>query len=228
MNPSELLVQLKGSANSRKARNLDIVDAVCREQQDRGSKDFSVATIARLCQARKGPSKQTIHNRTGDAYKALIAEWAKFAGGGVKKPKRASENPLNDVLAKIDDPAVRAVMGSVLADNKKLRGEVNLLKSRANVIIDRRAEITSSASRELIQILPPSASLTVSETEALRYAISERVLEDEGWEIDPHGRILSSKSRRTIFKVGFASAIRKVLERESSSGREVLNLSAPE
>jgi len=229
MNPSELLAQLKGTANSGKSRNLDIVDAVCREQFERGSKDFSVATIARIClEEKKGPSKSTIHNKTGDDYKALIATWAKFAGGGTKKPKRATENPINDVLAKIDNPAVRAVMGSVLAENKKLRGEVNLLKSQAKVVIDRRAEITSSAPQEAIQIISPSAGLTASETEALHHAVSERFLSDEGWEIDPNGRILNSRTRRAIFKVGFASAIRKVLEKESSSGKDCLSLSTRE
>lgn len=45
---------------------------------------------------------------------------------------------MNAVLERIADPAVRAVMGAVLAENRRLRNEVRLLKANANVVIDRR------------------------------------------------------------------------------------------
>ena len=102
-----------------------------------------------------------------------------------------------------------AVMGAVLAENKKLRGEVNLLKSNANIIIDRR-EAALSQPTQTIEILPVSAGLTDSEKEALRHAVSDRLLQDEGWVQDKKGRILNAKGR-VIFKVGFTTAIRKVI-----------------
>lgn len=211
MNPDELLEQLKATANPRKAKNLDIVHDVCREQFERGSKDFSVATIAKFTVERGGPTRQTIHNKTGDDFKGLIAAWASHTGGLSRKPRKVNENPVFAVLEKIENPAVRAVMGSVLAENKKLRGEVHLLKSQANIVIDQRPTPTASVSKETIQILPASTGLTDSEKDALRHAISASFLEDEGWEQDPNGRILSRKTKRVIFKVGFATAIRKVL-----------------
>src|SRR5690606_36312806 len=62
MHPNELLEQLKASATPRKAKNLDIIHAVSREQYERGSTDFSVATISKIAQERGGPVKSTIHN----------------------------------------------------------------------------------------------------------------------------------------------------------------------
>lgn len=211
MNPDELLEQLKATANPRKRTNLDIVHGVCREQFERGSKDFSVATIAKFTAERGGPIRQTIHNKTGDDFKGLIAAWASHTGGLSRKPRKVNENPVFAVLEKIENPAVRAVMGFVLAENKKLRGEVNLLKGQTNIVIDQRPAPTLSTSKDTIQILPASAGLTQAEQDALRHAISAGFLADEGWEQDANGRILSGKTKRVIFKVGFVSAIRKVL-----------------
>jgi hypothetical protein len=210
MHPDDLLEHLKASVSPRKAKNLDIVHAVCREQFERGSKDYSVATIARLSVERGGPTAQTIHNKTGDDFKGLIAAWAKHTGGAVRKPRKVNENPIYAVLDRIPDPAVRAVMGGVLAENRKLRGEVNLLKRQANIVIDQRPMVPASAQQQTIQILPTSHGLTESEKEALRHAISDKLMEVEGWQQDENGRILNAK-KRVIFKIGYVSAIRKIL-----------------
>jgi len=102
-------------------------------------------------------------------------------------------------------------MGAVLAENKKLRGEVNLLKQHANIVIDYRDK--SGDGSEAVrngEYLPADVGLTDSEKEALRDAISEKLLKDEGWKEDKHGRILTQKGS-PIFKIGFATAIRKIL-----------------
>ncbi|WP_218002790.1 gamma-mobile-trio protein GmtX [Paraburkholderia oxyphila] len=210
MHPDDLLEQLKTGVGLRKARNLDIVHVVCREQYERGSKDYSVATIARLSVERGGPTAQTIHNKTGDDFKGLIAAWARHTDGVVRKPRKANENPIYAVLDKIPDPAVRAVMGCALAENRKLRGELNVLKQQANIVVDKRPLAPANVQQQAIQILPPSHGLTESEKEALRHAISDKLMEVEGWQQDENGRILNSKGR-AIFKIGFVSAIRKIL-----------------
>lgn len=209
MHPDELLEQLKANANPRKQKNLDRIHAVCREQHDRGSRDFSVATISKIAQERGGPVKSTIHNKTGDDFKGLIKAWADHTGGVTRKVRKVSENPVYAVLDKIPDPAVRAVMGAVLAENKKLRGEVNLLKANTEVVIDQR-QISASQSKETIQILPAFTGLTDSEKEALRHAVSEKFLQDEGWKHDDYGRVLNAKGR-AIYKVGYSTAIRKII-----------------
>ena len=207
MHPDDVLEKLKANATPRKAKNLDIIYDVCREQHERGSTDFTVATISRLSKERGGP---TIHNKTGDDFKGLIKAWANHTGGMTRKLRKTSENPIYAVLDKIPDPAVRAVMGAVLAENKKLRGEVNLLKTHTEVVIDMTAK-NSSHSPETIQILPISLGLTESEIAALRHAISDQLMHDEGWKTDEYGRILTVNGR-CIFKIGFVSAIQKIIE----------------
>lgn len=211
MHPDELLEQLKANANTRKQKNLDLIHAICREQYERGSKDFSVATISRIAQGRSGPAPSTIHNKTGDDFKGLIKAWAEHTGGVTRKVRKATNNLVWDVLGRIPDPAVRSVMGAVLAENKKLRGEVNLLKQHANIVIDyrdksgERAELARSG-----DYLPADFGVTDTEKAALRHAISEKLMKEEGWKEDKHGRILTDKGS-PIFKIGFATAIRKIL-----------------
>ena len=102
-------------------------------------------------------------------------------------------------------------MGAVLAENKKLRGEVNLLKQHANIVIDFRDKSGESfEAARTGQYLPADVGLTDSEKEALRHAISEKLLKDEGWKEEKHGRIHTEKGS-PIFKIGFATAIRKIL-----------------
>jgi hypothetical protein len=211
MHPDDLLEQLKANANTRKQKNLDLIHAVCREQYERGSKDFSVATISRIAQERGGPATSTIHNKTGDDFKGLIKAWASHTGGLTRKVRKTTNNPVWDVLDRIPDPAVRSVMGAVLAENKKLRGEVNLLKQHSQIVIDYRDKSgDSSGATRTGEYLPADVGLTESEREALRHAISEKLLQDEGWKEDKHGRILTEKGS-PIFKIGFATAIRKIL-----------------
>lgn len=209
MHPDELLEQLKATANPRKQRNLDIINAVCREQYERGSKDFSVATIARIAEERGGPVKGTIHNKTGDDFKGLIKAWAEHTGGLTRKVRKVSENPYEALIEKIENPATRAVMASVLAENRKLRSENTLLKSSANLILDLRPQACATTGNA-VQVLPASTELTESEIEALQHAVSKRFLDDEGWKEDDHGRILQANGR-PLFKVGFTTGIRKIV-----------------
>ncbi|QZA76388.1 hypothetical protein K4H28_08485 [Deefgea tanakiae] len=210
MHPDELLEKLKVSATPRKKKNLDIIHTVCREQYTLGNKDFSVATISRLAQKQGGPVASTIHNKTGLDFKSLIKAWAENTEGQTRKPRKSKEHPINTILDKIDNLPVRAIMGAVLAENSKLKREVNLLKANAGIVIDFRPTEPTSEINQPIQILPASADLSDSEKEALRHAISNTLLQDEGWTQDEHGRVLNNKSR-PIFKVGFVSGIKKIV-----------------
>lgn len=211
MSPGQLFETLISGANGRKRKSLEILNVICREQADRGSKDFSIALIGRLSTERGGPATQSIRNKTGGDFRALISAWANDAGGSVKRHSKQDESPKSSILEKIPDPGVRAVVGILLAEHKKLQGEVNLLKSQTEVVIDRRPAVHSqTAAQEVIQVLPAFSGLSVSEMEALAHAVSDKHLQDEGWNGDASGRILNEHGR-VVFKAGFVSAIQKIL-----------------
>jgi hypothetical protein len=132
MHPDDLLDQLKKTATPRKQKTLDLIYEVCREQYERGSRDFSVASIARIAEDRGGPSKGAIHNKTGDDYKGLIKAWAEHTGGVTRKVRQVSENPYTALIDKIENPALRSMMAGILAENRQMRREITLLKAEEN------------------------------------------------------------------------------------------------
>lgn len=213
MDPEVLLEQLRNGAQSgRKVKSLELVHAVCKEQIQRGSIDFSIATVGSITKAKGGPAAQSIRNKSGEDYRAIIACWAKHAVDRSGSKPGKGDSPLSTVLQKIEDPAVRAVMGAVIAQNKKLVGEVNLLKSNSNVVIDQRRFVSAvHIEDEICAPVPSLNAFTESEVYALRHAISKELLEQEGWSIDGAGRILNSRGR-VVFKPGFATAIAKIVE----------------
>ncbi|WP_144143979.1 gamma-mobile-trio protein GmtX [Paraburkholderia sp. BCC1884] len=214
VSPDEVLVALKQNATTRTKNSLDIIHAICQEQAESGSRDFSVATIGRLSERRGGPVTQTLRNAPGEHYRALLAAWAHYADGATRKPPaRPEPGVADDVLAMIPDASVRALVGSFLAENRKLKAENNLLKTQAQVVIDRRpvSEMGALESRSDVQILPPLSTLLPIEVDALRHAISDELLGNMGWVVDAKtGRV--SKGGLAIFRTGFATAIKKVLD----------------
>jgi hypothetical protein len=114
-------------------------------------------------------------------------------------------------LTKISDPAVRSIVGSILATNAKLQREVNLLKQQAEIVIDRRTIPLSASQLQDTDLAIISESLSPTELAALSHAISKELMEQEGWAIEKSGRVVNSLGR-TIFKPGFVPAIQKVVK----------------
>lgn len=212
--PEVVLAALQQDATTRTRQSLALIHALCSEQHANGSKDFSVATIGKLCSGRGGPSPQAIRNASGEHYRALLSAWASYVDGATRKrPARVETGVADDVLDMIPDAAVRALVGSFLAENRKLKAENTILKSQANVVIDRRpaSALSVSPSSTGVQVIPPLSTLMPLEVEALRHAISEDLLKNMGWTMDTKtGRI--SKNGYSIFRAGFTTAIKKVLD----------------
>lgn len=212
--PDQVLETLKAGVRPQKQRNLDIIHAVCQELHQLGSRDFSLATVGRMSQARHGMSRNALYNKASEDSRTLIVAWSAFAGEPAKKqPSPLKPLAEDDLLRRIDDPALRSLFGGIVAERNRLRGEVNLLKRNASVVIDCRtlpghAHVMPEG--QVMQVLSPLANLTESEVSALRKAISPEFIAQEGWREGPHGEILNAKGRR-LFDVGFANAIRKLV-----------------
>ena len=89
-----------------------------------------------------------------------------------------------------------------------------MLKANTQVTVDRRplgATVSSAPGAQPVAVLALAAQLTPSEREALQKAVSADYLEERGLKEGSHGEIVNERGR-TVFEVGFARAIRKVLD----------------
>jgi hypothetical protein len=141
----------------------------------------------------------------------LIEAWAAYAGPPAPKlPKTLAGH---EYLMRIEDPAIRSIMQTVTIERDKLKAQLNVLKSNAQVTVDRRplgAAVSAAPGAQPVAVLALSTQLTASEREALRKSISVDYLEERGLREGSHGEIVNERGR-TVFEVGFARAIRKVL-----------------
>jgi hypothetical protein len=212
IHPDELYVQLHEKASVRKQRTLELIHEVCKEQAKRGNKDFSIVTIVNLLANKGGPSEQTIRNKSGADYRALIKQWADYTNGTSKKVKRQKSTGINDeILENISDPTTRALVGMVLAENKKLKSENSLLKQQTTLTIDmRKSKDEYLGINQNAVIVSTLHDLTEMEIKALRDAISDELMKHHGWTVDDYGRVKEKGVQ--VYKPGYVSAIAKVLE----------------
>lgn len=134
-----------------------------------------------------------------------------YAGPAESKPPKTLTS--HEYLMRIEDPAIRSIMQAVIAERDKLKAQLNVLKAHTQVTVDRRplgATISAAPGTQPVAVLAPSAQLTPSEREALQKAVSASYLEERGLKEGSHGEIVNERGW-TVFDVGFARAVRKVL-----------------
>jgi len=165
-----------------------------------------------------------LYNAPSEDYRTLIQAWQRYAGPAKARTEEAKVKAGHEFIARIDDPAIKALVHRALIDRDKLRAEVNLLKSITHLNLDRSPSAAASATvsapmRDITEVPAPAQSmaskasmpnLTPSEREALERAISNEFLEDQGWTEGRTGEVLNDKGRR-LFEPGFTRAIRKIL-----------------
>jgi hypothetical protein len=198
------LEALCAGADPRKASSLRLIHAICVEQRDRGSADYSIATIGRLSAARGGPAAGAIRNKTGEAYRALIKT---FAGSASRKTAPVGAGQVDLILEGVTDPVLRARLGLLLAELKATRAQLLAARHLAN----QTAALDLAQSRPDEQTPSPDRYLSLLEVRALENAISAATLEHWGWRVDERGRIVTYTGR-TVFAAGFVTAIGKALE----------------
>jgi hypothetical protein len=212
IHPDAVLESLlaKGGRSNRRA-NLAKVHELCCRQHAAGSRDFSLPTIGRLAEAEGILKGRALYNAPSADYRALIEAWATYAGPPAPKPPKTLAS--HEYLMRIEDPAIRSIMQAIIAERDKLKAQLNVMKANTQVTVDRRplgATVAAAPGTQPVTVVAPSAQLTPSEREALQNAVSADYLENQGFREGSHGEIVNARGR-TVFEVGFARAIRKLL-----------------
>ena len=215
-NIEELLESLIRSSSKKVSTSLRIINKVCEEQKARGSLDFTIATIGKLSKINGGPSTQSIRNKTGEKYRALIQAWKKSAETK-RKPKSLELSEPHDWTDRISEVELRWLAKDMMRDLKKLRGEISILKGNLSMSIDLREnqlEIDSNQIKSSPDL--PEINITPLERKALIHSISPENIKSRGWKRDSRGQIVDQESRQ-IYKPGYAIAIEKIIELSSET-----------
>lgn len=212
IHPDAVLASLlnKGGRSNRRG-NLAKMHELCRRHHAVGSRDFSLSAIGRLAEAEGILKGRALYNAPSADYRALIEAWAAYAGPAAPKPAKTLAS--HEYLMRIEDPAIRSIMQSIIAERDKLKAQVNVLKANSHVTVDRRpmgVTVSAAPGMQPLAVLALSAQLTDSERESLQKAVSAGYLEERGLKEGTHGEIVNERGR-TVFEVGFARAVRKVL-----------------
>ena len=200
MKAEVFLKELKKNTSIKIQQSLDAIYEVCMEQQERGIHDFSISTIAKLGSNRGVPKAQSIRNKTGDKYKALIQYFADIASQKPKllKPSESTnawideiENPKHQLLVRI--------MASELKEAQQMIREIIPPKQRID-IYDHKNMIPDQTFK-----------LSDQEVRALQYLLSTDF--QKKWNLKPtaFGELVD-ESNKPVFKVSTLDALRKALE----------------
>lgn len=212
IHPDTVLESLLAKAErSNRRNNLTRMHELCRKRHEAGSRDFSLSAIGHLAETEGIMKGRALYNAQSADYKILIVAWAAYAGPPA--PKAPKPLASYEFLMHIDDPAIRSIMQSIIAERDKLKAQLNTLKAHTQLTVDRRplgATVSAAPGTQPVTVLTPSAQLTPSEREALQKAISRKHLEESDLREGSHGEIINARGR-VIFDVGFTRAIRKML-----------------
>ena len=207
ISPDKVLERLIAHAkSSRTIQSLEAIQKVCSELKKRGHNDFSVAAIAAFGEGRGVPKAQSIRNKTGEPYRILIESWRK-SNDSINNagPKHHPFPKRYQWVENIEDPRLKFLVKDLVVDHQKLTTDLQRVKSITTLQIDMRKSVPEKKSS-----LANAVAFTNNELEALKAAINPAFLDQEGWTIDPRGRI-KNDSGRTLFKLGFVDAVQKIL-----------------
>lgn len=208
--PDEIVARLKAGAKSqRTVKSLDLIHRVCREQLERGSTDFSYSMIGQLSESAGGPKAQPIRNKSGAVYRTLIDAWACLSDKSTSRSEKQKLGRLeDDVLSMINDSVARVLVQSYISENRKLKNENQVLKrvAKDNVVIDLYERKNVFTDESAVQ----PALLLDQELAALRDALSSETMHRHGWVTNAETGAVT-KGLFTVFKPGFATAIKKIL-----------------
>ncbi|MFJ7649175.1 gamma-mobile-trio protein GmtX [Lysinibacillus sp. NPDC097279] len=211
IHPDELFSKFYENASTRKKKTLELINNACIKQAESDIRDFSIGNIARLIADDGGPSEQALRNKNAEDYRALISQWAKYYKTNTKKPKKEKRTTINDdILASISESTTKALVGMLIAENKKLKRENSLLKEQTTFTIDMRPINDISKNKNGV-IVEPSYNLTDTEMDALNNAISNEFMNQQGWTTDNYGRVKENGIQ--IYKAGYVTAIQKILNK---------------
>lgn len=204
MDSKILLETLKQDSSSKVQESLEAIYEICLEQKERGLTDFSIATISRLGHKRGVPKAQSIRNKTGEKYRALIQSFSDTIEPQkmLQKVSKTEEDWISEISNPKHQILVR-ILASELKEAKQIINEMIPPKQRIE-IYDHKFETYSASTFKLTEL----------EIRALRHLLTVEFQKE--WHLSETGYGgLVNEQNKTVFKSGTLDALRKALEQLS-------------
>ncbi len=198
MSPKELFEKLKIDTTPKMQETLAVIYEVCEEQQKRGINDFSIATIAKLGFRRGVPKAQSLRNKSGEKYRALIVA---FAEANVKKTNVKLTRSEEDWIDEIPNAKHKLLVKSLVSELKATKRQLDeIIPPNTRIdVYDHKASRPSESMR-----------LTPQERRALEYLVSESFQKKWSLRTNEYGELIDSENQ-SVFKVATIDAIKKAL-----------------
>ncbi|WP_341303140.1 gamma-mobile-trio protein GmtX [Pseudomonas sp. TMP25] len=197
MSPEETLEHLISITSSRSHRVLNAIYQICIEQLERNVFDFSISTIARLGFNRGIPKAQSIRNKTGENYRALIKAFVDHSPASKKPMRPKSADAWIDEIKDLRLKMLVKILESQLVEARNLVQE--LIPPGFEICVDDRR--TAQVEHKLNAV----------ERRALEYVLSDEFMAKLGLKLGGFGDVVDSSNVR-FFKPGTIDAIKKALD----------------
>lgn len=119
---------LARTSNATKRKQLINLWTALERQATANSDDYRPVTIGAQTTQLGGPTTQTLRNNNGQDYRIIIAAFVEEIGAAGRPTKKASSDPIEDMVKGIGDRTLRHQVRMIIQESKSLRNEVNLLK----------------------------------------------------------------------------------------------------
>lgn len=199
MTPADMLEKLKENATPRAVATLEAIFEICTEQKERGVDDFSIASIAKLGHKRGVPREQSLRNKTGEIYRALIKSFAETKKSEIRKaPVPISKD---DWIEEISNPKLKLLARMQAAELSAAQARIrDFVPPGTRIdVYDHHASPIDSESK-----------LTAQERRALEYIISKEFQRKWNFSETIYGEIVDS-NQKIVMKAATIDAIKKSL-----------------
>jgi len=197
MEIKDFLLKLKEDATPRTKKTLDAIYEVCIDQMERGANDFSIITISRLGAKRGVPKPQSIRNKSGEKYRALIDSFSNMASGDVNSSSPSGDDWIEEIANARHKLLVRSLL-SELKNAKRKLNEIIPPGTRIDVY-DHRSQKTSEEER-----------LSQQERRAMEYLISNEFFGKWNFCATEFGEVVDENGQ-VVFKAATIDAVKKSL-----------------
>ncbi|MDW0359836.1 gamma-mobile-trio protein GmtX [Vreelandella venusta] len=197
MENKDFLLKLKKDATPRTKKTLDAIYEVCIDQMERGANDFSIITISRLGAKRGVPKPQSIRNKSGEKYRALIDSFSNMASGDVNRSSPSGD----DWIEEIANARHKLLVRSLLSELKNAKSKLNeIIPPGTRIdVYDHRSQKTSEEER-----------LSQQERRAMEYLISNEFFGKWNFCATEFGEVVDENGQ-VVFKAATIDAVKKSL-----------------